>query len=171
MYTERDSDLWQSLRYRLSDRCSGYTLLSSSVSRANLHCVVATISYSLAFLLPSPWPTRAVWKLRHSPVLLFFLLRLPAYLRCLLATTFSSFSFLSNSPSSPSFNLLTRARCFFSWSSVSDNLFISYYGYFGSPSCSIFYASYIQPIFALFFILFALNFSFLSERFFCPLHC
>ena len=39
-----------SLRCWLSDRCSSLALLSSSVSRANLSCVVATIFSSLAFL-------------------------------------------------------------------------------------------------------------------------
>ena len=48
-----------------------------------------------------------------------------ANLRCLLATTFSSLSFLSNSFSSPRFNLLRVARRCFSWSSVSDDLFFS----------------------------------------------
>ena len=68
----------------------------SSVSMANLNRLVAT---SFALLL--------------SP------------LGCLLATTFSSLSFLSNSFSSPHFNLLGVARRCFSWSSVSDNLFFS----------------------------------------------
>ena len=54
-----------------------------------------------------------------------------ANLRCLLVTTFSS---LSNSFSSPRFNLLRVVRWCFSWSSV-------------------FYSSYPQPLFPLFFSL------------------
>ena len=61
-----------------------------------------------------------------------------ANLRCLLAITFSSLSFLSNSFSSPCFNLLRVARHCFWWSSVSDDLFFS--------SCTylvlLFFASY-----------------------------
>ena len=67
-------------------------LLSSSVSRANLNCVIATIFSSFA-LLSSSVST--------------------ANLSCLLATTFSNLSFLSNSFSSPLFNLLRVARCCF----------------------------------------------------------
>ena len=48
-----------------------------------------------------------------------------ANLGCLLATTFSRLSFLSNSFSSPRFDLLRVARCCFLWSSVSDVLFFS----------------------------------------------
>ena len=48
-----------------------------------------------------------------------------ANLSCLLATTFFSLSFLSNSFSAPRFNLLRVARCYLSWSSVSDDLFFS----------------------------------------------
>ena len=48
-----------------------------------------------------------------------------ADLRCLLVTTFSSLSFLSNSFLSPCFNLLRVARHCFSLSSVSDDLFFS----------------------------------------------
>ena len=72
-----------------------------------------------------------------------------ANLRCLLATTFSSLSFLSNSFSSPRFNLLRVAKRCFLWSSVSDDLFFSSF----YPSCSIFFASYPQPFFPLFFSL------------------
>ena len=67
---------------------SFFPLLSSSVSRANLSCVVATIFSSFAFLSMSVSM---------------------ANLSCLLATTFSSLRFLSNSFSSPSFNLLKVA--------------------------------------------------------------
>ena len=55
-----------------------------------------------------------------------------ANLRCLLATTFSSLSFLSNSFSSPCFNLLRVARCCFWWSSVSDDPFFFLLYFFGS---------------------------------------
>ena len=83
---------------------SRFAFLSSSVSMANLSCLVAASFYSLA-LLSSSVST--------------------ANLSCLLATTFSSPSFLSNSFSSPRFNLLRVARCFFSWPSVSDDLIFS----------------------------------------------
>ena len=48
-----------------------------------------------------------------------------ANLRCLLVTTFSGLSFLSNSFSSPRLTLLRVARHCFWWSSVSDDLFFS----------------------------------------------
>ena len=91
-----------------------------------------------------------------------------ANLSCLLVTTFSSLSFLSNSFSSPHFNLLRVARCSFSWSSVSHDLFFS--------SCSflviLLALSFSRLILTLSFLcssdseaLFALSFSFLSERF------
>ena len=41
----------------------------------------------------------------------------------------------------------------YSWSSVCDDLFFSSCSYFCSPSCSIFFASYPQPFFPLFFSL------------------
>ena len=111
---------------------SFFALLSSSVSRTYLSCVVATIFSSLAFL--------------SSSVSM-------AKLSCLLATTSSSLSFLSNSFSSPRFNILRVARRCFSWSSVSDDLFFSFCTFFGSPACSIFFASYPQPFSPLFFSL------------------
>ena len=104
-----------------NELCGSYHLLSSSISMANLSSLVAA-SFSNLALLSSSIST--------------------ANLSCLLATTFSSLSFLSNSFSSPHFNLLRVARCCFSWSSVSDDLFFS----FGSPSCSIFFASVIDTI-------------------------
>ena len=67
-------------------------------------------------------------------------------LSCLLVTTFSSLSYLSNS-----FSFLRVARYCFSRSSVSDNLFFSFCIFFGSSSCSIFFASYPQPFLTLFF--------------------
>ena len=108
-----------------------FALLSSSVSRANLSCVVSTIFSSLAFLSTSVSM---------------------ANLSCLLATTFSRYRdavhryrdvysdtgtrytdtgtwytdtgmFLSNSFSSPRFNLLRVACRLFSLSSVTDDLF------------------------------------------------
>ena len=88
--------------------CGSYHLLqfcflSSSISMANLRHLV-TASFSSLALFSS------VFTVNPS---------------CLLATTFSSFSILSNSFSSPRFNLLRVARCCFSWSSVSDDLFFS----------------------------------------------
>ena len=109
-----------------------FALLSSSVSRVNPSCVVATIFSNLAFLSTSVSM---------------------ANLSCLLATTFSSLRFLSNSFSSPGFNLLRVARRCFSWSFVCDDLFFSSCSFFGSPSCSIFFASYPQPFSPLFFSL------------------
>ena len=99
---------------------------SSSVSMAKLSRLVAESFSSFALL--------------SSSVCM-------ANLRCLLATTFSSLTFLSNSFSSPRFNLLGVAKRCFSWSSVSDDLFFSSF----DPSCSIFFASYPQPFFTLFF--------------------
>ena len=102
-------------------------LLSSSVSRTNLKCVVATIFSSIAFL--SSFVSMAnlsclVATIFSSLVFLFSSVSM-ANLSCLLATTFSSLSFLSNSFSSPRFNLLRVVRRCFSWSSVSDDLFFS----------------------------------------------
>ena len=90
-----------------------------------------------------------------------------ANLSCLLATTFSSLSFLSNSISSPRFNLLRVARCCFSWSSVSDDLFFSSCSFLVlllalSFSCVILNLSFLCS--SVSETLFALSFSFLSER-------
>ena len=60
---------------------------------------------------------------------------------------------LSNSFSSPRFNLLSVVRRSFSQCSVSDDLFYSPFVVFGSPSCSIFFASHPQPFFPLLFSL------------------
>ena len=78
---------------------SSLAFLSTSVSMANLSCLLATTFSGLA-LLSSSFST--------------------ANLRCLLVTTFSS---LPNSFSSPRFNLLRVARRYFPWSSVSDDFF------------------------------------------------
>ena len=94
-----------------------FALLCSSLSRANLSCVVATIFSSLAFLSSSV----SMGNLSHLVAASFSSLALPsssvstANLSCLLATTFSS---LYNSFSSPHFNLLRVARHCFSWSST-----------------------------------------------------
>ena len=85
----------------------------------------------------------------------------------LLATTFSRLSFLSNLFSSPRFNLLRVARCCFSWSSDSADLFFS--------SCSflvlLLALSFSHLTLSLSFLfssvseaLFPLSFSSLSER-------
>ena len=71
-------------------------------------------------------------------------------LSCLLATTFSSLSFLSYSFSSPRYNLLRMAKCWFLWSSVSFSRLIL--------SLSFLCSSVSETLFAL-------SFLFLSERF------
>ena len=73
-------------------------------------------------------------------------------LSCLPATTFSSLRFLFNSLSSPRFNLLRVARHCFSWFSIF------------SFSCLILRLSFLCS--SVSEALFALSFSFLSERFF-----
>ena len=130
---------------------SFFALLSSSVSRANLSYVVATIFSSLAFLSSSVSManlSRLVAASFSSLALLCSSVS-TANLSCLLATTFSSLTFLSNSFSSPRFNLLRVARLCFSWSSVSDDLFFS--------SCSFFVLllalSFSRPILSLSFLL------------------
>ena len=72
-----------------------------------------------------------------------------ANLSCLPATTFSSLRFLFNSLTSPRFNLLRVAKRCFSWFSI-----FSFSGLI--VSLSLLYSE----------ALFALSFSFLSERFF-----
>ena len=102
-----------------------FALLSSSVSWANVSCVVATIFSSRAFLSSSVSmanPSRLVAASFSSLPLLSSSVSM-ADLSCLVATIFSSLSFLSNSFSSPRFNLLRVASRCFSWSSVSDDLF------------------------------------------------
>ena len=146
-----------------------FALLSSSVSRANLSCVVATIFSSLAFLSSSVSMANlsCLVAASFSSLALLSSSVSMANLSCLLATTFSSLRFLSNSFSSLRFNLLRVARRCFSWFYVSDDLFFSSSGYLVLLSCSIFFASYPQPFFPPFFSLCSvcLSFSFLSERF------
>ena len=121
--------------------------LSSSISMANLSRLVAS-SFSSFALLSSSVST--------------------ANQSSLLATTFSGLRCLFNSLLSPRFNLLRVARHCFSWSSVSDDLFFTFsvfWGFFGSPSCSIFFASYRQPFFTLFFsFLSSVSFKFLISK-------
>ena len=86
-------------------------LLSSSASRANLSCVVATIFTSLAFLSSSVSMTNLSRLVAAS----FSSLALSssvsmANLSCLLVTTFSSLKLLSNSLSSPRLHLLRVGR-------------------------------------------------------------
>ena len=76
-----------------------------------------------------------------------------ANLSCLLETTFSRPRFLSNSLSSPCFNLLRVARHCFSWFSVSDDLFFPSCVFFCYPSCLIIFVSYPQHFFPWFFSL------------------
>ena len=76
--------------------------------RANTGCAVATIFSNLAFLSSSV-----------SMVNLSCLVAASfTNLSCLLATTLSSLRFVSNSLSSPRFNLLRVSRSCFSWFSV-----------------------------------------------------
>ena len=84
----------------------------------------------------------------------------------MVATIFSSLSFLSNSFSSPRFNVLRVARRCFSWSSASD-----YLSYSSSFFVLLLVLSFSHIILSLSFLcssvseaLFALSFSFLSER-------
>ena len=136
-------------------------VLSSFVSMANLSYLVATIFSSLGFLFSSI----SMAKLSCSVAASFSSLALlsSSISMANLVTTFSGLSFLSNSFSSPHFNLLRVARCCFSWISVSDNLF--------SSSCSflaiLLALSFSSPILSLSFlcssvsvVLFALGFSF-----------
>ena len=101
-----------------------FSLLSSSVSRDNLRCVVATIFSSLAFLSSSVSMANlsCLVAASFSSLALLSSSVFTVYLSCLLATTFSNLRFLSNSLSSPRFNLLRVARRCFLWSSVSDDL-------------------------------------------------
>ena len=74
-----------------------------------------------------------------------------ANLRCLLATTFSSLISLSNSFSSPRFNLLRAARRCFWWSSVSND--------FSFPLV-VFWISFLHYLFRV-----------LSSAFLLSFHC
>ena len=97
-----------------------FALLSSSASRANLRCVVATIFTSLSFLSSSVCMTnlsRLVAASFSSLALLSSSVSM-ANLSCLLATTFSSLRLLSNSLSSPRFHLLRVGRRCYSWFSL-----------------------------------------------------
>ena len=90
-----------------------FALLSSSVSMANLN--------SLFIRLHGQLEQFGSCIILQSCFSFFFSLNIStANLRCLLVTTFSSLSFLSNSFSSPQFNLLRVARRCFSLSSFSD---------------------------------------------------
>ena len=87
-----------------------------------------------------------------------------ANLSCSVGTIFSSLTFLSNSFSSPRFNLLRVARRCFPWSSVSDDFFF--------PLVLLLALSLSRLILSLSFLcssvsetLFALCFSFISEHF------
>ena len=142
----------------------------SSVSMANLSHLVATIS-NLAFLSSSV----SMVKLSRLVAASFCSLALlsssisMANLSCLLATTISSLSFLSNSFASPHFNLLRVVRRCFSWSSLSDDLFISSYRFFVlllALSFSRLILTLSFPCSSVSEALFALSFSFLSERMF-----
>ena len=141
-----------------------YALLSSSVSRANLSCVISTIFSSLAFLSSSVSMAN-LSSLVGTSFSSYTVLSSSLYTTnqsCLLATSFSSLRVLSNSFSSPRLRVV---RCSFSLSSVSDNLFFY--------SCSFFVLllalSYSRLILSLSLLcssvaLFALSFSFLSNR-------
>ena len=90
---------------------------------ANLSRLVATIFSSLAFLFYSVFMAKLSRLVAAS---FFSLALLPSSISTAnLATTFSSLSFLSNSFSSPCFNLLRVGRRCFWWSSVSYDLFFS----------------------------------------------
>ena len=84
---------------------------------ATMSCGVATIFSSLSLLVgpllcqPEPFGSCIIFR--------FFLLLSPrSTLSCLVATTFSSLRFHSNSLSSPHFNLLRVARHCYSWFSI-----------------------------------------------------
>ena len=145
-----DKHCCQLFRMGLRDKTTSTTPLI----RANMSCAVATIFSSLAFLSLSVTManlSRLVAASFSSLALLSFSVS-TTNLSCLLATTFSSFRFLSNSLSSPCFNLLRVARRCFSWFSV----FL-----FSRLILSLsFHCSSVSEA------LFALSFSFLSERFF-----
>ena len=110
--------------------------------RANMGCAVATIFSSLAFL--------------SSFISMANLSRLVdasfPNLTFLLSTTFSRLRFLSNSLSSPRFNLLRVARSCFSWFSVF---------FFSRLILGLSFLYVLQSL-----MLYLLNFSFISERLF-----
>ena len=126
--------------------------LTTPLIRANMSCAVATIFSSLDFLSSSV----SLAKVSRLIAASFSSLALlsssvsTANLSCSISTTFCSLTFLSNSLSSPRFNLFRVARRCFLWFSVflfSRLIF----------SLSFLYSSVSE--------LFALSFSFLSERF------
>ena len=128
------------------------TTLTTPLVRANMNCAVATIFSSLDFLsssIPMANLSRLVAATFSSHALLSSSVS-TANLSCSLSTTFSSFRFLSNSLSSPRFNLLRVASRCFLWFTVFLCLRLI-------PSLSFLYSSVSE-------VLFALSFSFLSER-------
>ena len=134
---------------------SFFALFSSSVTRANQSCVVASIFSSLAFLfssVPMANQSHLVAASFSSFVPLSSSVN-TANLSCLLATTFSSLRSLSNSFLLPCFNLLRVARCCFSWFLFLTSFSFPLAVFFCSPTCSIFFASYPQPFSPLFFSL------------------
>ena len=111
--------------------------------KVNMTCAVATILSSLAFLSSSVSMAN-LSRLVAASFSTFALLSSSVSttnLSGLLATTFSSLRFLSNSLSSPRFNLLRVARCCFSCSSVSDDLFF--------PSSVFFLFSFLLYLFLI----------------------
>ena len=134
---------------------SSLAFLFLSVFMANLSRLVATIFFSLAFLYSFVYMAKLsrLITASFSSLALLSSSVSTANLRCLLVITFSSLNFLSNSFSSHRFNLLRVTRRCFSLSSVSDDFFFCSGNIFGYPSCSIFFASYPQPFFPLFFSL------------------
>ena len=118
--------------FRMGLRDKTMPTSTTPMNKANMTCAVATIFSSLVFLSSSVSMAN-LSRLVATSLSSFALLSTSvsmANLRILLATTFSSLKFLSNLLSSPHFNLLRVARCCFSWSSVSDDLFFS---------CSVFF--------------------------------
>ena len=101
---------------------SFFALLSFSVSRANLSCVVATIFSSLNFPVSMANLSRLVAASFSSFALLSSSVSM-AKLSCLLATTFSSLTHLSNSFSSPLPFLCLMLSLSFLCFSVSEALF------------------------------------------------
>ena len=145
-----------------------FALFSSSVSRANLSSVVATIFSTLAFL-----PLFiSMANLSHLVAASFSSLALlsssisTTKLSSLLATTFTSLSFLSNHH---------HASIFWEWPGVFFVVFrfwwpfIFHLYFFVAPSCSIFLCHILGLSLLCSSVseaLFALSFTFLSELFF-----
>ena len=105
---------------------SSLAFLFSSISMTSLSYLVATIISSLAFLFSSVSMTslsHLVAASFSSLALSFF--RLHSQPEVFVSDHILSLNFLSNSLSSPRFNLLRVARRCFSWSSFSDDLFFS----------------------------------------------